>query len=787
MPRRLVSSPVSHGLRAIRFSRLPHAAVLALLAAASIAAPTIALAACVSPAGAEGEIIYNDDFNVAQFCNGTSWVSMSGGASAGAESDPQVGITTLNKWCRGDGSSVVCDLNAPLTTESDPKIGTLTSGKYCTTNGTTVDCASDLPIGSLTNGKWCTTNGTTISCTTDAPAAGGTPGGADTQVQFNDGGAFGGDASFVWDKTNNRLGIGNTPSTELEVTGTVKSSGPFWSAFGAAGTHRGLLLENFDNTAVTQGVDIAAKLGGTEFQGLNWVKETAWLSGDVAANKDVMLQLGVLTDNVATIPMVIKSNGNVGVGTTNPGRLLTLSLNGQPALAFEDQRTGAGVGSHYAGFVYDGGTALTSPGLVFQDLTDSGGFTANRLAFFKNGSVNFGSATAPTTAGQVVFTGGNVGIGTTTPSNKLDIQGASGGLMRVQATAGDAIMTVDASGNPYVILSKASTAKWGLISGYAGTDKFSIYSYTGTPGNHLTIQPDGSVGVGTANPSVPLHVKRDQTATTELLVDNTGTAGASTVAAVSVGEAGIGYGTMRRYRDGSGVVEVGNLQNAALHLLTANTRQLTILGNGNVGIGTTSPGVNRLNVAFSGLGAVTAGIALNDTSASGSGVVFARFQANGTTIGSVTQSTASSVAYNTTSDRRLKKDIAPTQRGLADLMKIEVDDFQFTSDPENNRVQGFIAQQLREVYPEAVTAGGEDAQTRPWAVDYGRITPLLVKSMQDMKAANDNLRAENAELRTGLMRLSREIEALKSSLSKNLIVEPSSDAAPARHSDSATQ
>jgi hypothetical protein len=38
-------------------------------------------------------------------------------------------------------------------------------------------------------------------------SGGGTPGGSDTQVQFNDGGSFGGDSDFTWDKTNNRLTI----------------------------------------------------------------------------------------------------------------------------------------------------------------------------------------------------------------------------------------------------------------------------------------------------------------------------------------------------------------------------------------------------------------------------------------------------------------------------------------------------------------------------------------------------------------------------------------------------
>tara|TARA_R110000868_G_scaffold369704_1_gene633138 strand:+ start:3423 stop:4406 length:984 start_codon:yes stop_codon:yes gene_type:complete len=48
----------------------------------------------------------------------------------------------------------------------------------------------------------------------------GTPGGLNTQVQFNDSGAFGGDADFIWDKTNNeaRIGANSTKDAKLVLT-----------------------------------------------------------------------------------------------------------------------------------------------------------------------------------------------------------------------------------------------------------------------------------------------------------------------------------------------------------------------------------------------------------------------------------------------------------------------------------------------------------------------------------------------------------------------------------------
>lgn len=55
------------------------------------------------------------------------------------------------------------------------------------------------------------------TATITVSGGGGTPGGADTQVQYNDGGAFGGDASFTWDDTNKIL---STPALKLtEVLG----------------------------------------------------------------------------------------------------------------------------------------------------------------------------------------------------------------------------------------------------------------------------------------------------------------------------------------------------------------------------------------------------------------------------------------------------------------------------------------------------------------------------------------------------------------------------------------
>lgn len=62
--------------------------------------------------------------------------------------------------------------------------------------------------------------------TAGASGGGGSPGGATTQIQFNDAGAFGGDADLAWDKTTNTLKLGGT-DTGVEIAGiTAEPAAP---------------------------------------------------------------------------------------------------------------------------------------------------------------------------------------------------------------------------------------------------------------------------------------------------------------------------------------------------------------------------------------------------------------------------------------------------------------------------------------------------------------------------------------------------------------------------------
>lgn len=88
-------------------------------------------------------------------------------------------------------------------------------------SGADVDIQLDAATGSdsdvkLKAGTNITLTEASDTITIDA-ASGGSPGGSNTQVQFNDGGSFGGDSGLTFNKTTNNLGVGTTPSASEKI------------------------------------------------------------------------------------------------------------------------------------------------------------------------------------------------------------------------------------------------------------------------------------------------------------------------------------------------------------------------------------------------------------------------------------------------------------------------------------------------------------------------------------------------------------------------------------------
>ena len=97
----------------------------------------------------------------------------------------------------------------------------------------------------------------------------------------------------------------------------------------------------------------------------------------------------------------------------------------------------------------------------------------------------------------------------------------------------------------------------------------------------------------------------------------------------------------------------------------------------------------------------------------------------------------SSTTFNTTSDYRLKEDLKDF-KGLDMVSKIPVYDFRWIN--SEKRSHGVLAHELNEIYPEAVEGKKDEKENQ--CVDYSKIVPLLVKSIQELKAEIELLKSK---------------------------------------------
>jgi hypothetical protein len=112
-------------------------------------------------------------------------------------------------------------------------------------------------------------------------------------------------------------------------------------------------------------------------------------------------------------------------------------------------------------------------------------------------------------------------------------------------------------------------------------------------------------------------------------------------------------------------------------------------------------------------------------------------------VGSIT-GTSSGVTYATTSDARLKDNIETITDGTDKLMAMNPVTHTWKADPEAPAVHGFIAQEMQEIVPEAVS--GDPDGEEMMSMDYGRITPVLVAALQDAMKEITALKERVAEL-----------------------------------------
>jgi hypothetical protein len=156
---------------------------------------------------------------------------------------------------------------------------------------------------------------------------------------------------------------------------------------------------------------------------------------------------------------------------------------------------------------------------------------------------------------------------------------------------------------------------------------------------------------------------------------------------------------------------------------TTTTTALTILNNGNVGIGTTTPGAT-LEVN----GSVKFSTLANDATG--------YYMCVNATTGQLATSTTACGA----SSIRFKENINPLTYGLAEIGQLQSVSFDWKKShiPNGTKQIGFIAEDMAKIIPEVV---GFDAEGEPLNIDYAKLTPVIVNAIKQIGTELDVTKA----------------------------------------------
>jgi hypothetical protein len=326
-----------------------------------------------------------------------------------------------------------------------------------------------------------------------------------------------GTSHFFVDRQNNRVGIGtSTPdaSSMLDVTGNIKSGGTITATGGFSGDGSGLSGVNSDSGSWVNGSSSNIHLAvSTDNVGIGVLDPSSKLDvdGDINIASGSTLKVGgtpaVFSNWSVDGSDIYRPSGNVGIGTTEPETIFQIGSKAQTT------------GVNYLKIRGNNVSASALPdicGIIFNnsDIASLDGLRGESKIINERAGNNYGSALAfytnPTDAGtggtgvdsvkrMVIDDEGNVGIGTTSPGETLDILGS----LRV---GGDGMLTINERTNSGF----DGTARDETIALQTTIDGRTLAQgavYGHEPRVALALQPDfGYVGVGTVSPVTKLDV-----------------------------------------------------------------------------------------------------------------------------------------------------------------------------------------------------------------------------------------------------------------------------------------
>lgn len=415
---------------------------------------------------------------------------------------------------------------------------------------------------------------------------------------------------------------------------------------------------------------------------------------------------GSNSDSAPSERMRISSAGNVGIGTTSPVTKLD-------------------VGSTVFGLPNTSGT--TANGMVrigYNDRTWSGNeiflgiinaSAQNYAGYIQCKGPTDQSVTRPFLINPQ---GGNVGIGTTSPVEKLEVAGkikSTVGFVGV-ASSGYSYMELGGPSGGYIDLKSPSTDDYDLriISGGSGGS-----FWTGGYGHVMTLNTSGNVGIGTTSPGEKLEVS--------------GTAKATSVRATGGGDGGF---VLRQWTYASNYASLATNGMSNLEYCMISDGTNTFIGSGTNGTtrlrGPANDSAPQLEMT-STLCKIDGGdLKVEDGSLAVGNIT------NSTTDGRIDASN-DIVAYST-SDIRLKDNIKSIDKALDKVNSIQGIEFDWIEKEEvhgnSGHDIGVIAQEIEKILPDVVTTRDNGYK----AVKYEKIVPLLIEAIKDLSKQVDGLK-----------------------------------------------
>ena len=338
---------------------------------------------------------------------------------------------------------------------------------------------------------------------------------------------------------------------------------------------------------------------------------------------------------------------------------------------------------------------------------------------------------------------GNLGVGTTSPVGRLNVAGADtsnaigaagaslnitntdiaafGRTVNLNFTVGNGNLTDRRLAGIAAIYTSFGTTTAGALA-------FATDNGSGSFAERMRLDSSGNFGIGTSSPGTRLHVTGSNGFFAQFLNS-----------ANSSGE-GVVIGS------GSGLGRISsNGASTALTLETNGTERARIDSSGNLLVGTTLYNDGFKGVLLSNNGRLYATsdgsppASFNRLSNDGAIVAFNR---STVAVGSISVTTTST-AYNTSSDYRLKENIQPMTGALAKVAALKPVTYKWNVDNSNG--EGFIAHELAEVCPDAVTGEKDavDAEGNPQyqGIDTSFLVATLTAAIQELKAEFDAYKA----------------------------------------------